>query len=349
MNKQNFTIVSFILVFVVLCTIEAVPARGCNTTVIANDLPDVEHIKYRDEYSFIGRISDNLPKLEITVADTGIYSGNSQRENVLSVTITAQDNSFSQQLLYASLESPSEEPNLLFAQFIDMNCDGYLDLSLLTVAGAENVYSTFALWNKKANRFDPVITIQPWLTDVQHFSDERVQLELCNYRLLPESGQIYSETINGSRYKTCTVYRWTDEYTLCEDSIATIYPAQDGMVGEKLEILRNDVILGWNQQYSADWYYGKERVEKERGDSLDYVMFGDAATVPIIMHVANVDWVNVRLEDQRESIAVAKLKAGCSVQVLKTGCGENGGWIRIWYTSEEGKGYTGYVWHSYLE
>ena len=56
-----------------------------------------------------------------------------------------------------------------------MNCDGYLDLSLLTVAGAENVYSTFALWNKKANRFDPVITIQPWLTDVQHFSDERVQ------------------------------------------------------------------------------------------------------------------------------------------------------------------------------
>ena len=100
MNKQNFTIVSFILVFVVLCTIEAVPARGCNTTVIANDLPDVEPIKYRDEYSFIGRISDNLPKLEITVADTGIYSGNSQRENVLSVTITAQDNSFSQQLLY---------------------------------------------------------------------------------------------------------------------------------------------------------------------------------------------------------------------------------------------------------
>ena len=49
MNKQNFTIVSFILVFVVLCTIEAVPARGCNTTVIANDLPDVEPIKYRDE------------------------------------------------------------------------------------------------------------------------------------------------------------------------------------------------------------------------------------------------------------------------------------------------------------
>ena len=97
MNKQNFTIVSFILVFVVLCTIEAVPARGCNTTVIANDLPDVEPIKYRDEYSFIGRISDNLPKLEITVADTGIYSGNSQRENVLSVTITAQDNSFSHQ------------------------------------------------------------------------------------------------------------------------------------------------------------------------------------------------------------------------------------------------------------
>ena len=87
MNKQNFTIVSFILVFVVLCTIEAVPARGCNTTVIANDLPDVEPIKYRDEYSFIGRISDNLPKLEITVADTGIYSGTCAGGIVISLVL----------------------------------------------------------------------------------------------------------------------------------------------------------------------------------------------------------------------------------------------------------------------
>ena len=93
MNKQNFSIVSLIFVFIVLCAVEPVPARGCNTT-IANDLPVVEPSKYRDEYSFIGSISDNLPKLEITVADIGVYSGNSQRENTFSITVVAQDNSF---------------------------------------------------------------------------------------------------------------------------------------------------------------------------------------------------------------------------------------------------------------
>lgn len=306
--------------------------------------------KNNNTFAITDSINDTLSQLEIVIADTGRDSEDMKRNNILSATITTLDESFSQQLFYYSLESPLDESDLLFARLVDLNFDGYLDLSLLTAAGTENIYTTFALWNPQAGRFDPVMTAQPWISEEQRFSDGAVQIELCNYRLLPESKRICSETTNGSRDKTRTVYRWTDDRTLCEDSLLTIYQAGDGMIGEKLEVLREGASYGWNHQYPGEWYYGEARVEKERIESLDYVMLGDAISSPVFMQVANVDWVNVRLEDSKESPSIAKLDVGCMVQVLKTGCGEDEGWVRVWYIPEDGKeGYTGYIWHRYLE
>lgn len=74
------------------------------------------------------------------------------------------------------------------------------------------------------------------------------------------------------------------------------------------------------------------------------------------MQVANVDWVNLRQLDSKGSPSLAKLNRGSSVQVLATGCGEDGGWVLVYVhgdgTSDDDReveGMTGYIWHSYLE
>ena len=73
------------------------------------------------------------------------------------------------------------------------------------------------------------------------------------------------------------------------------------------------------------------------------------------MHVDNVDWVNLRQLDSKDSPSLAKLDRGASVQVLATGCGEDGGWVLVQVPTEhssdddrEVDGMTGYIWHSYL-
>ena len=122
------------------------------------------------------------------------------------------------------------------------------------------------------------------------------------------------------------------------------------MIGEKLEVLREGESFGWNQQYPGEWYYGEARVEKERMDVLDDVTLGNAVSDPVWMQVADADGVNVRLEDCAESPSIARLDAGCRVQVLKTDCGEDGEWVRVWYIPGDGnEEYTGYIRRSYLK
>lgn len=314
-------------------------------------LGQAEAEKDANSFSITGCINNTMSPIEIAVSDTGRASGNAEREHLLCATVTAQDGRLSQQLYYSALESPDREAGLCFARLVDMNFDGFLDLNLLTAAGSENVYTTFALWNTQEGRFDPIITLRPWLTDLQRFSSHAIQLELCNERLLPESQRIFSEEVNGFCNNIRSVYRWADERTLWEESVAVIYPANKGTVGERLEILSRDGrVCGWDQQYSMDWYYGEIQVEKERNATLDYVMLGDAITNPEIMQVAKVDWVNVRLKDTEESPSIAKLQVGSEVQVLRKGCGKDGDWVRIWYISETGgEEYTGYIRNSYLE
>ena len=102
--------------------------------------------------------------------------------------------------------------------------------------------------------------------------------------------------------------------------------------------------------YPGEWYYGEARVEKERMEVLDDVTLGNAVSDPVWMQVADADGTNVRLEDCKGSPSVARLDAGCRVQVLKTGCGEDGEWVRVWYIPGDGnEEYTGYIRRSYLK
>lgn len=82
-------------------------------------------------------------------------------------------------------------------------------------------------------------------------------------------------------------------------------------------------------------------------------MQGSALSDPTFMQVDNVSWVNLRSRDSKASPSLAKLDRGTIVRVLHTGCGEDGGWVRVWLPHEGGPddmqpGLTGYIWHSYL-
>lgn len=192
-------------------------------------------------YVMIGNVVATEPQLEIVIADTGKHYEHGERNHILSATITAIDGSFFQQLFYNTLESPLSAPELRFARLTDVNFDGFLDLNLLVAAGAENIYTSIALWNVEAGQFDPVMTLRSGLTD------ETIQLELCNAWLEPESKQICSEVFNGTYNKARTVYCWVDERTLVVSSVATIYSAEGGLVGEKLEVFgKMQVLVGIN-------------------------------------------------------------------------------------------------------
>lgn len=297
-----------------------------------------------------GIVHDAVPPLAIAIADTGTESEDVNRDHVLCATISTEDGSFSQQLLYCALESPLNEPDLLFARMEDLNFDGYADLILLTAAGSTNVYSTFALWNPQLGRFDPVMMTQPWISAEQRFAENAVQMELCNVRLLPELGRVCSEETNGSQGMNRIVYRWTDDRTLCEESLSSIYQAENDMIVEELEVLRDGESFGWNHQYPSEWYYGEARVEKEHMEVLDDVTLGNAVSDPVWMQVVDLDGINVMLEDREGSSYIARLDAGCRVQVLKTGCGKDGEWVRVWYIPGDGqKACTGYIWYQYLK
>ena len=80
--------------------------------------------------------------------------------------------------------------------------------------------------------------------------------------------------------------------------------------------------------------------------------------------MTNVDWVNLRQLDSKASASLAHLDHGTAVQVLREGCGTDGGWVLVWvdnaalglstggtdmYQDTLVDGMTGYIWHSYLE
>lgn len=308
-----------------------------------------------------GRVREEMPLLDITIRDTGAPSDDMLRDRLLSVSILAQDGSLSQTMTYASGEDPSRERAAAMARLEDLNFDGYLDLLLLTAAGARNVFTVFALWNPEAGQFDPVMEHVPWLPAENRFGDEAVPLELCNPVLLPQTRQIYSCVEDGFYYRTQIAYGWEGDDFLCEDSVAYIYDAGGGTIGEKLHRLGTQIALCWDMQYPEDWYYGQDAIARERSAVLDYMMQGDALTNPAFLTVANTDWVHLRMQDSTASPSLAKLDAGVEVQVLQTGCGTDGGWVRVWLSDlSDGRiavddaflgapALTGYIWHSFLQ
>lgn len=299
-----------------------------------------------------GRVAEGEPLLSIVVSDTGETSDDTRREKVLCVTVTAQDGSFTQELRYNATISPEQDGLGKLAQLVDMNFDGSLDLCLLTAMGARNAFYALSLWDSQAGRFLPVQTLFSWLPDEDRFAATQTQLELCNYELYPQTREIFSEIQDGFYYRTQIVYGWESDTFLCEDSVAHIYdagksPAGEDLIGEKLTLFATGITACWDQHYPEDWYM--QQID-ERLSCIEYLTLGHGLTDPLHMQVAGTSWVNLRQQDSIDSPSLARLNEGTLVYVLKTGCGADGGWVRVFcYPEDEGvTGLTGYIWHSFL-
>ncbi len=295
---------------------------------------------------FPDRVRSDLPRLLITV--TAQDNGDSaDRPYTLTAHIAAEDGSFTQALTWQSNETPAHDRVAALVLLVDYNFDGYCDLQLLTAAGARNVLYTFALWNPDTGRFD-----------------EATGMEVCNPVFDAESRTLLSARADGWAYRTETLYGWEGRW-LTPQVIVAVGDAGDGLIRESLEIRGTGVCIMWDQVYPESWYYGDdgEGASGPRERALDLFLRGDGRSSPRYMQVANVSWVNLRERDSKSSVSLARLNQGTTVQVLQTGCGEDGGWVLVWcsnsdlglpvppnsYQYNAPHGLTGYIWHSYLE
>lgn len=296
-------------------------------------------------------IHDGLPLMTICVTDTGERDEESRRPYQLLVSVQAQDGSLSQEFTFRSCESPDAEDLFSPVFMKDVNFDGYQDMMLLVAMGARNVLHAISLWNKEEGRFNPVEQNSVWDEQNRCLSWESGQVELCNYELIPEQRAIHSVVEDGYAYRTEIVYAWEGEYGLSIKSVAAVYDAGEGSIGETVLIYATSVTRCWDESYPEDWYYGQEGVHDERLSSIREVTLGRAAQEPERLEVANVDWVNLRRQDSKTSPSLAKLTAGTVVVKLADGTGTDGGWVRVWLpeAGKGEKGLTGYIWHSFLE
>lgn len=300
-------------------------------------------------FTATGQVRDNLPRLTITVTDTGERHEEMLRQNVLQVSVEAQDGSFAQQFIYHSSELPQFDRAVPMARLEDLNFDGSNDLVLLTAQGARNVFTALSLWDEEAGQFRPVEQHHAWETERKALALENTQLELCNYELLPEEKLIYSAVADGYRFLTSTVYGWDGRYGLSLKAVADVYDAGPGLIGETVVLYATGITRCWDECYPETWYCEQEGVWSERHQAIREVLLGCASWDATHMQVANVDWVNLRKQDSKASPSLAKLDAGTEVIFLSDGIGPDKGWVRVWYRPDAGPGLTGYIWHSYLE
>ena len=317
---------------------------------------------YADSSSvYTGHVHPELPMLTLTVTDTGKRTEEPAGDNILQVVIEAQDGSLSQSLTWESIESLAFERIASLARLMDLNFDGYNDLVLLTAQGAQNVYYAFSLWDVEQHHFRPVHRDCVWLREEARFSDELVQIELCNPELFPEQRMLLSADPDGVYYTREIFYMLDGSYHLTSKYIWDIYRAGDGMIGEMMIESMTRVVLLWDEQYPEEWYYGQDGV----GASGERRKAAHEAALSGVnkkwMQVANVDWVNLRKQDSKASPSLAKLNAGENVTVLVDACGPENGWVRVLYDLgdhhsitldeyETGRTtLTGYIWHSFLE
>lgn len=314
-----------------------------------------------DSISYTGQVHAALPIFTMTVADTGERTSEPIGDNILQIVIKAQDGSLVQTLTWESRETPSVERITPLARLMDLNFDGCSDLVLLTAQGAQNVYYAFSLWDVEANQFRPVHRDCVWLREEACFSDETVQIELCNPELFPEQRMLLSADPDGFYYTREIFYMFDGSYHLTPKYIWDVYRAGDGMIGETMVEAMSRVIFLWDDTYPEEWYYGHDGFGasgERRGSAHKAVLDG---ADPKRMQVANADWVNLRKQDSKASPSLAKIDAGENVTVLTEACGQENGWVRVLYDPGEHHSITldeyetgrttltGYIWHSFLE
>lgn len=297
---------------------------------------------------YTGQVHPELPVLTITVTDTG--KDHADGKNILCAALYP-DGGEEQQLFWQSVESPAYERIVPLVRFEDMNFDGFGDLLLLSAQGARNVFWALALWDEQAGLFRPVEQQPVWDGEAGHLTFEAGQLELCNPEPAPVEKQLYSVVEDGYRYRTETVYSWESRYGLVVTAVADVYDAGAEQIGERVIHYATQAMHCWDHTYPESWYYSQDDTAFERLTAMRYITRGNALQEPCLLQVANVDWVNLRSLDSKQSPSLARLNAGEIVYGLVFGCGQDGGWTLVWQpgNTPEIPGRTGYIWHSYLE
>jgi len=217
-----------------------------------------------EAFEIIGQVHPDLPAFTIRIADTGERLTDQMRENVLSVSVQAQDGSLSQAFTYQSSVTPAFEQAAAMAMLRDVNLDGYQDLMLLTGAGARNLFQAVSLWDVEEGRFRPVEQTREWLREEKGFASESTQAELCNTELFSEERVLLSHEEDGFRYSREIFYRWEDSYTLLPIYIWDVYDAGDGVIGDALTSLVDGVNVVWDEQYPEEAYYALDGISDER-------------------------------------------------------------------------------------
>ena len=307
-------------------------------------------------------VHDSLPPYLIRITDTGEDTADMDSDNILLVEVYSGNGEQLQSFTYFSNESPEYDGAAAFVMEKDLNFDGYNDLMLLSGAGAQNVYYAFSLWDVEAKQFRPVHRDCVWLREEARFSDEAVQIELCNPELFPEQRMLLSSDPDGFYYTREIFYQFDAPYYLVPKYIWDVYRAGDGMIGETMVESMTQLQFLWDEQYSEEWYYGQDGsgvvASERRKAAHEAALSGPDKNR---MRVANVDWVNLRKQDSKSSPSMAKINEGENVTVLVDACGPENGWVRVLYSLGEHHSLsqdeydtgrttlTGYIWHSFLE
>lgn len=308
------------------------------------------------------QVHNTLPSYTVRITDTGDNTGEFDDDNILLVEVFSENGELLQSFTYFSNESPEYDGAAALVMAKDLNFDGYSDLMLLSAAGAQNVYYAFSLWDVEEQQFRPVYSDCVWLREEARFSDEAVQIELCNLEIFPEQRMLLSSDPDGFYYLRESFYMFDGTYYLVPKYIWDVYRAGDGMIGETLIESMTQLRFLWDEQYPEDWYYGQDGsgvVASERRKAVHEAALSGSDKKR--MRVANVDWVNLRKQDSKASPSLAKINEGEYVTVLVDDCGPENGWVRVLYSLGEHHTLsqdeldtgrttlTGYIWHSFLE
>ena len=308
------------------------------------------------------QVHNTLPSYTVRITDTGDNTGEFDDDNILLVEVFSENDELLQSFTYFSNESPEYDDVIALVMAQDLNFDGYNDLRLLSAAGAQNVYYAFSLWDVDAKQFRPVYRDCVWLREEARFSDEPVQIELCNPELFPEQKMLLSSDPDGFYYIREIFYMFDGSYHLTPKYIWDVYRAGDGLIGETMVEYMTQLQILWDDQYPEDWYYGQDGsgvVASERRKAVHEAALSGPDKNR--MRVANVDWVNLRKQDSKASPSLAKINEGENVTVLVDACGPENGWVRVLYSLGEHHSLsqdeldtgrttlTGYIWHSFLE
>ena len=308
------------------------------------------------------QVHNTLPSYTVRITDTGDNTGEFDDDNILLVEVFSENDELLQSFTYFSNESPEYDDVIALVMAQDLNFDGYNDLRLLSAAGAQNVYYAFSLWDVDAKQFRPVYRDCVWLREEARFSDEPVQIELCNPELFPEQKMLLSSDPDGFYYIREIFYMFDGSYHLTPKYIWDVYRAGDGLIGETMVEYMTQLQILWDDQYPEDWYYGQDGsgvVASERRKAVHEAALSGSDKKR--MRVANVDWVNLRKQDSKASTSLAKIDEGEYVTVLVDDCGPENGWVRVLYSLGEHHTLsqeeldtgrttlTGYIWHSFLE